>query len=221
MKNGLDRDIVSTVPQKPYVVCGFFTADYRPLAERLAKELRPSHPYHFFFREKGQTPWHEIVRWKPDIVLEAMNLYPGTSAILLDMDCSVLGSLDPMLDFTGDVSAYPLVRAKRPWPLRKLFHVHVSSRCMVFKPTERTKAFLEAWREECKDKQGVYTRTGDEMAMLVALLGTTGLSFCPMDVRYSGRQGGKIPPGAVVIHASYSRGFDVADQNVASPATLA
>jgi hypothetical protein len=112
-----------------------------------------------------------------------------------------------MVDFAGDVSGYPSVYVKRAWLTRKRFDLHISSRCMVFKPTERTKSFLEAWREECLDKHGLYRRTGCEKALLMALMRSTGVAFCPMDVRYSGRQGDDIPAGAVVTHASVTLGM--------------
>lgn len=201
------HDIVSTSPPIDYVICGFFTEDYRPLAEQLASTIKSPEPFHFFFREKRDASWRDIVRWKPDIIAHAMRLYPNSSIILLDVDCVVRGELRPMTDFAGDVSAHPTLRFTRhPWPLRRRTILHISSRTMVFKPTDRTKAFLEAWRQECKDPEGLYRNSGCELALRVALMRATGLAFCPMDARYSGREVDKAPADAVIVHSSASRG---------------
>jgi hypothetical protein len=201
------QDIVSASRSKDYVICGFFTQDYRPLAEQLASTIKSPEPFHFFFREKRDASWRDIVRWKPDIIAHAMHLYPNCSIILLDVDCIVRGELRPMTDFAGDISAYPTLRFTRhPWPLRRRTILHISSRTMVFKPTARTKAFLEAWRQECKDPEGLYRKSGCELALRVALMRATGLAFCPMDARYSGREVDKAPADAVIVHSSASRG---------------
>jgi hypothetical protein len=202
-----DGDIISEQAPGNYVVCGFFTGDYRPLAEQLASNLGTRHPHHLFFREKRDATWRDIVRWKPDIVLQAMGIYPSADIVLLDVDCSVRGSLEPMLDFEGDVSAYPTLRLARPWlSIRKRTILHITSRSMVFKPNARVKKFVAAWREECKDPHGLYRQSGCEMAMRFALLRSVGLAFCPMDVRYSGRELAKAPADAVIVHDSASRG---------------
>jgi hypothetical protein len=200
-------DIVSHAHPESFLVCGFFTPDYRALTERLVRDLAPSIPYHFFFREKGTATWREIVRWKPDVILQAMELYPGKQIILLDVDCSVMGPIKPMTDFSGDVSGYPVhVFKPRPWPMRGRFKMHISSRSLALKPTDRTKTFLTTWREECRDKVGKYRRSGCEMAMLTALTKTTGIAFCPMDIRYSGRESKSRLPDAVITHTSASQG---------------
>lgn len=202
-----DGDIVSRVRPESFLVCGFFTSDYRPLTERLAYELDPSIPYHFFYREKGKASWREIVRWKPDVVLRAMELYPDKQIILLDVDCSVRGPIASMTHFNGDVSGYPShVFKSRPWPLRGRFKLHISSRSLALKPTDRTKTFLATWRDECRDPTGKYRRSGCEMAMLTALTKTTGLAFCPMDIRFSGRETNSTLPDAVITHSSASQG---------------
>jgi len=131
---------------------------------------------------------------KPDVVLGAMDLYPDTAI-----------NLTPMLAFDGDVSAYPKLRlSHHPWPLRKQTVLHITTRAMVFKPTVRTKDFLCAWRHELRT--ATYHQGGCEMAMRFALMRSTGLAFCPMDARYSGREIDKAPTDAVVIHSSAGRG---------------
>lgn len=187
-----------------YVVCGFFTENYLPLAERLAAELKATNnPYHLFGREKGTATWRQVVRWKPEIVLEAMEKYPHASIILLDADSSVKGSLAPMLDFIGDISARAKMRLTPGfWPLKQKTVIHISSRSMVFKQSARTRKFLEDWRDELKTAK--YYQGGCEMAMRLVIMRSVGLAFCPMDPLYSGIEDNRAPDGALVVHSSFS-----------------
>jgi hypothetical protein len=71
---------------------------------------------------------------------------------------------------------------------------------MVFKPNERARRLVENWRKECADP--VYERTGDETPLQAAIMKSTGVTFCPMDIRYAAREVDSTPPDAVVVHAS-------------------
>ncbi|WP_072396149.1 hypothetical protein [Hyphomicrobium sp. CS1GBMeth3] len=189
----------------PYVVVGFFTPNYRPLAQNLARDLAETgNPYHLIAREKGSATWRNVVHWKPEIVLEAMDLYPQSSIILLDADSSVRGSLAPALDFTGDISARAKLRlTNHIWPFRQKTVLHISSRSMVFRPNERVRKFLADWRDELRTAP--YHQGGCEMAMRFVIMRSIGLAFCPMDPRYSGLEVDQAPGDAVVVHSSASR----------------
>jgi hypothetical protein len=189
----------------PYVAVGFFTPNYRPLAEALSKDLTATgNPHHLIARDKGSATWRNVVHWKPSIVLEAMDMYPQSSIILLDADCSVRGSLAPTLDFTGDISARAKLRlSNHVWPFRKKTILHISSRSMVFKPNERVRRFLADWRDELRT--ATYYQGGCEMAMRFVIMRSTGLAFCPMDPKYSGLEVDTATSDAVVVHASESR----------------
>lgn len=199
-------DIVSVGGEAPpYVVVGFFTPNYRPLAENLAKDLAETgNPHHLIAREKGSATWRNVVHWKPEIVLEAMDMYPKSSIILLDADSSVRGSLEPALDFTGDISARSKLRlTNHIWPFRQKTVLHISSRSMVFRPNERVRKFLADWRDELATAP--YRQGGCEMAMRFVIMRSVGLAFCPMDPRYSGLEVDQAPADAVVVHSSASR----------------
>jgi hypothetical protein len=187
------------------VVVGFFTPNYRPLAEGLAKDLTATgNPHHLIARDKGTATWRNVVHWKPEIVLEAMDHYPQSSIILLDVDCSVRGSLLPTLDFTGDISARSKLRlSNHVWPFRKKTILHISSRSMVMKPNERVRKFLADWRDELRT--ATYYQGGCEMAMRFVIMRSTGLAFCPMDAKYSGLEVDQATADAVVVHSSESR----------------
>ncbi|MCC7252729.1 hypothetical protein [Hyphomicrobium sp.] len=189
----------------PYVVVGFFTPNYRPLAENLSKDLvETQNPHHLIARDKGDSTWRNVVHWKPDIVLEAMDLYPESNIILLDVDCSVRGSLLPALDFPGDISARSKLRlTNHVWPLRQKTVLHISSRSMVFRQNARVRKFLADWRDELRT--ATYYQGGCEMAMRFVIMRSTGLAFCPMDPKYSGLEVDQATADAIVVHSSASR----------------
>lgn len=196
---------VDSATAESYVVVGFFTPNYRPLAENLAKDLaHTKNPYHLIARDKGEATWRNVVHWKPEIVLQAMDLYPKSNIILLDVDSSVRGSLSPAIDFSGDVSARPKLRlTNHIWPFRKKTVLQISSRSMVFKPNERVRTFLGDWRDELRT--ATYHQGGCEMALRFVIARSVGLAFTPMDLRYCGLETDKAPPDAVVVHSSHSR----------------
>lgn len=199
-------DIVNTagVSPLPYVVVGFFTPNYRPLAERLAADLTATgNPHHLIARDKGTSTWRDVVHMKPGVVLEAMDHYPTSSIILLDVDSSVRGSLAPMLDFVGDISARSKLRlTNHIWPFRQKTVLHISSRSMVLKPNARVRKFLEDWQHELHT--ATYHQGGCEMAMRVVIMRSTGLAFCPMDPDYSGMEVDQASASAIVVHSSAS-----------------
>lgn len=203
----MSEDIVDVngATAESYVAVGFFTPDYRPLAETLAKDLAvTNNPYHLIARNKGEATWRNVVHWKPEIILQAMDLYPKSSIIFLDVDSSVRGSLRPAIEFTGDVSARPKLRlTNHIWPFRKKTVLQISSRSMAFKPNERVRKFLGDWRDELRT--ATYHQGGCEMALRFVVTRSVGLAFTPMDLRYCGLETDKAPSDAIVVHSSHSR----------------
>jgi hypothetical protein len=197
-------DIISDIQPSDLVICGFFTPDYRHLAASLAEDVAPYHPFHFFSVSKEGT-WVNVVQRKPSIVLQAMDLYPNATIVLLDVDCSVRGPIDAMTDIPGDVSAYvKLKQTRRFLSPREQTLVHVSSRSMVFKPNDRARRLLKDWDTEIRTAQ--YPQGGCERALRMTLFKATYLSFTPMDDRYSGREITIASEEDVVVHDSASRG---------------
>lgn len=200
----MGEDIIQIGGERPpFVVCGFFTPDYRPLAERLASELGSTNPHHLFAKDRGSLSWRNVVQLKPDIVLEAMDTYPNTPIIFLDVDAHVLGSLEPMIDFSGDISARAKMRLVGLPMCRKQTVLHISTRSMALKPSERTRNFLQEWKKEIREAD--YQQGGCETAMRLVLMRSVGLAFCPIDPRYAGIEADKAPSDAIVVHASASR----------------
>jgi len=136
-------DLVSVEPQSArWLVCGYFTPDYRHWAEALAASLRTHRaPHHLFAIAKAGT-WEATSRRKPSAILGAMDRYPDKVIVWLDVDCQVLGNLSPLADLRADVAAYTRTRQPK-WRRRQRFLV--KSGTMVFKPTDAARAFVREW----------------------------------------------------------------------------
>ena len=197
-------DIVSVSTKSDFVICGFFTPDYRPLASVLADSLASLHPFHLFAVPKDGLQRRDILHMKPQIILRAMELYPQAAVVFLDIDCTVRGPIDEIANFPGDVSAYVKLRkVLQMFPFLKRTTIAISSRSMVFKPNERVRRFLRDWHSSMTE--GPYVSAVDETALTNVLLTSHYVSFSPMDRRFSGREIDKATDMDVVVHESASR----------------
>ena len=98
-------DIISPEMSRDWLVIGWFTPDYRGLAERFAGNLnRFAIPHHLFAKPIG-SGWD--TSRKPSVILEAMDLYPGKTIILMDVDCIVDGDIRPVLNFQQQIHGAP------------------------------------------------------------------------------------------------------------------
>lgn len=186
------------------VSCGFFTSNYRPLAQRLSGELGPQNPHHFFSMDKGQASWFDIVGWKPRVIQRALDLYPRSAIAFLDMDSQVRGSLAPLADINADVSARAKTRiSSLPWRSRRKCILVVSARVMVFKPNDRVRKFLADWHDAMADSS-YRKKDGAELALGMVLMSSPGLTFTPIDPVFAGLEIGTAPANAVLTHISES-----------------
>jgi hypothetical protein len=199
-------DIIGGRPDT-YLVIGWFTPDYRPLAERFAANIAEhGTPFHLFARPKVASGWNTAQ--KPDVVLHAMGKYRDKTLVLMDLDCIVHGDLSPVVDVTGDVGITVIARnlpgrVDRRWREgedRRWAHriaVECSSRVVVFRPTSGACAFALKWREQVVNS----IVNHDEHSMVWAYVQSAGVSFSYIDARYSGREVGQLVD-AVIEHDS-------------------
>ena len=194
-------DIILTDESKSWLAMGFFTPTYRLYAEALAKQLHVhGAPHHFFAVERSGTWTHETMR-KPSIVLDAMKVYPKKSLILMDVDCSVGGPIDglPALNSPVDISCFLYVRTKKFGRHRQ--RASLSSRVVVVRPTDGARAFMVNWQDACAERPWMH---GDEPNMMLALSRSSGTSFSPIPLSFSGRERRDALADAVVTHDSAS-----------------
>jgi len=194
----ISGDIVQTSNVDTFgaVVVGWFTPDYRPLAEEFSRQLSQHQaPHHLFAKSKGvDQGWS--TKLKPSVVREAMDLYPGRVVVLMDVDCIVRGDIRPMVHGNQDVG---ITAIARDIPEQKQFiNLSCSSRVVVFRPTDGARQFVAEWQR----RVALSRYMNDEHAMVWAFLASIGTSFSYIDRRYSGREITDRVAGAVILHDS-------------------
>jgi hypothetical protein len=192
-------DILSGVPDDTsYLVVGWFTPDYAPLAQEFTEYLiRHKIPYHLYARPSSPTGWN--ARAKPSVMLKAMEDYKDKTIVLMDVDCIVRGPITNMLDFKQDVSLTLSAKTitRRSGEARNIA-VLASSRVVVFKPTLGARLFCARWAEEIERRE-----LGDEHAMVWAvLMSLPDTTFNYTDQFYSGREIGTVSEFAIIVHDS-------------------
>ena len=166
-----------------YVVVGFYTPNYAEIAEDFRRNLQDKAiPHHLYSVDRiGETWIGETLR-KPSIVLRAMEDHPGKSIILMDVDCSVRGPLEPLLT-DADVALRLIHRRQKC--------SRASSVVVVFHPTEAARRLAENWKRKCDDqiarvrsmrigRRRIMSRhlaIDDEVLLLDALLSTPDLTI--------------------------------------------
>jgi hypothetical protein len=192
----MTADIIGRTPAD-WIAVGWFTPDYRPLAEAFAANLSAhGAPFHLFAKP-ADAGWS--TRRKPSVVLAAMHRYPGKTVVLMDVDCVVHGDIAPVAEVSGDVGIIVTarnVRRRRRWA--HWLAVECSSRVVVFRPTEGARAFARTWADTIEQSDVDHDEHSQAWAMLYSL-GTTSFDFIPQ--RYSAREVGQIPD-AVIEHDS-------------------
>jgi hypothetical protein len=183
-----------------WLVIGWFTPDYRPLAERFAANLEAhGAPFHLFARPKLEPGWS--TRQKPYVVLQALDTYPGKTVVLMDVDCIVNGDISPVIDVAGDVGITVLARnMKKRDAWQHWIAAECSSRVVVFRPTEGARAFARRWAERIESSN----LSHDEHSMIWAYLASPDIRFGFIDPIYSGREISQLPDGIIVHESAHS-----------------
>jgi hypothetical protein len=182
-----------------WLVAGWFTPNYRPLAEKLAANLAQyDAPFHLWAKPKLEAGWNT---WrKPSVVLETMDRYPGRLVVLMDVDCTVGGDIGDLTHVVGDVCLTINARPVRLlWPPHERIVVKALSRVVVFRPTEGARRIAAEWSRQCEATH----YAGDEAALRATFLTCPGVSFSHLDRRYAGLNG---VAGAVISHESAHAG---------------
>jgi len=173
-------DIRCVDASKDWLVCGWFTPDYRPLAAKFATNL-DAHgaPYHLFAEEKHPDGWD--TRRKPSVALKAMDAYPGKTLVLMDVDCIVRGDITPATHIAADVGVS--VKARQSLRQRGIT-ITLGSRVVIFRPTEGARAFAAEWMRLCD--QAKIGSAEDSMVWAYTL--RPDISYTHLDPRHAGRE---------------------------------
>lgn len=154
-----------------HLVVGFFTPNYRPLAEAFSENLaQHRQPFHLYAVPSVER-WEHATLMKPEIALRAMDDYPDRTIILSDVDCTIHGCLSEMALCEGDVSLHVRTWLKGrtcPYP-----YACASSRLVAFHPTLKARELAERWRDTIKHTNS----KNDEACLTIALSRTMGLTM--------------------------------------------
>jgi len=136
------KDITHRQDAEDYCVIGFFTPNYRPIAERFADNLREHDVPHHLVAYPALPSWDAAILRKPEVLAAFMRAHPDRVHILMDVDCIVRGPLTPLVERTG-LDALVTFYKRRSMKA-------ASSRITVWFPTPASHQLVEAWQVKCQ-----------------------------------------------------------------------
>jgi len=190
------RDIIFA-GKTPFIVTGFFTPDYFPLADALSNNLiEQGITHHLYARAKSAGQWGHQTLQKPSVLHDARRDYPDKPLILMDVDCRVRGDISAMLHSAGDI-AVPMGRK----PMKNGTALKPGTRVVLVRPTAQTDAFLALWDEKCRmDIQPV---ENDEIRLQMAMEDSAGrFAIATLPTPYTGREIRKATDADMIVHDS-------------------
>lgn len=196
-------DIVCVTPGD-FIVIGFFTPDYRPLATALAGQLG-STSHHFY--AVPDEEWQRAILLKPTIVLHGMRDYPLRTLVLMDVDCQMRDDISEWIaGLTTDITLPARIRRGSRRHGRVLF----SSRVMAIAPTEASKRLVLNWQALCNSaKAPLFSRLCDERELVGAIGSNHGATIAFTPDEYAGLDASNAPSGAKIVHVSeHAKRFD-------------
>ena len=177
------------------IVTGFFTPDYRPLAQSFCKNLsdhRVSHHIYALARITGG--WEVQTRQKPNALAAAMRDYPTQTLVLMDVDCQVRGDISDLLALEPDVT---LMLKRKATKLGEA--LLPGSRVIVVKPTKGGTTFVRSWKEACESG----LKGSDETALFRIIEQSGGtFSIGALPQRFTGTELRDAKADAIIVHKS-------------------
>ena len=192
----VQNDIIYNV-ETSFIVTGFFTPDYFPLADALSRNLiEYGISHHLYARAKSVGQWGHQTLQKPSVLKAARLDHPNKVLILMDVDCQVRGDISAMLEVTGDI-AVPMGRK----PMKNGTALKPGTRVLLVRPTAQTDIFLKVWDEMCQlDLNQV---GNDEIRLQMAIEDSSGrFAVTTLPHHFTGREIRKATQQDIIIHDS-------------------
>lgn len=187
-------DLTGAADQADWLFCGWFTPDYRPLAETLARSLATrSAPFHLLAKSKPAGGWGAATRLKPGIAIEAMQRFAGKTIVLVDVDAEAVGDVTGIATTAADFSAF--VRPKISRNGRTV--LRLSTRVLVLRPTAPALRLMQTWRQAC-----IGTTLIDEAVLADVWARHGGATLAPLPERFAARERDAAPADAALVHDS-------------------
>jgi hypothetical protein len=181
-----------------YVVCGWYTPDYRHWWDALRPSLDRHGAAHDFLEvPKVSTQWEANTMRKPHEVAKALAWHPDNVVIFIDVDSVVHGPLDALPSIRGDVALYVRTKYRRNGGMR----FGTRSGTLVVRPTDMARAFVANWVAAASEAPWGDV---DQTPLAIAIGRTPGVCIEPLDVRYCATEGDKVSD-PIILHDSASR----------------
>ena len=185
-----------------YIVTGFYTPNYEPLASAFRANL-DAHavPHHLYAVEHIGNTWLAQTLRKPEIVLRAMTDHPDATVILCDVDCLVTGHLDGIIWGDADVKL----------ALRSNGHGYTAaSRVLMVRQTNNARRLMEEWHLQCQAaNRRIVThgrtrdKNNDELLLMDAIVMTPGVKIEMLPLGFAGAEvGSRAARDSIIIHDS-------------------
>lgn len=184
-----------------YIICGWYTPDYRPWRDRLVENLDACGlPHDVVEVARPLGGWEKTTMLKARQVLSAMTRHPGKTIIFLDVDCLVVDAdkVRALAAIKGDVGFYLRTKFRRGGDVR----FGTRSGTMVFQPTPGARQFAELWAR-LSDIAPAYSVDQDSLA--VAMGHAPDCLFSLLDRRYCAVQSDNLTD-PWILHSSASNG---------------
>ena len=180
-----------------YVVCGFYTPDYRGWFDHLRTSLDlHAQPHDFVVVPKLRGGWEVNTLTKAFHVLDAMSRNPDKTVIWLDVDCTVRGDLSPLAILPGDICLPFAIKSRRG----RAVNLRAHSGTMVIKPNERAKRFTRAWAEHSSQMP---FGDDDEAALALTIVQCPDVAITNLDRKWFGTGGDQ--NRNIIVHDYASR----------------
>ena len=174
-----------------YIVAGWYTPNYSHWLDGLIPSLEAvGAPHDFVEVAPMADTWEANTMRKPRQIANALSRHPTKTVIFLDVDCTVLKPLSPLVMIRGDVGAYLRTKYRRDGTTKSGWR----SGTMVFKPTAAARDFVTAWviESERADRYSV-----DQDSLAVALGRVPGLSITTLGVEWCATVGDQCADPAI------------------------
>jgi hypothetical protein len=183
--------------KSPFLVTGFFTPDYFPLAAAFSANLiEHDIAHHLYARPKSAGQWGHQTLQKPSVLQAARRDHPDRMIILMDVDCRVRGDISPILDTVGDISV-PMGRK----PMKNGTALKPGTRVLLVRPTSQTDTFLKLWDDMCR--LNVQPVGNDEIRLQMAIEDSAGrFAITTLPQHFTGKEIRKAGPADMIVHDS-------------------
>jgi len=146
-----------------YIVCGWYTPDYRPWWDKLRPTIEAVGAEHDFVEVEPRTgSWETMTLRKALEVRKAISRNPGRTIIILDVDCVVNAPLNELASIPGDVGLCISGRADSKGRQK----IRIRAGTIVVHPIPPALAFVNTWVQASLDAP---PRSTDQTSLAMAM----------------------------------------------------